>query len=136
MVAAAPGIYTLNQAGNGPGATLNQDGITVNSAGAPAAKGSVVSVFMTGEGQTTPAGVDGSIIPADGSLLKKPNLTVTATVGGIPASVLYAGSAAGEISGLLQVNLQIPASAPSGAVPIVITIGNTATQSGVTVAVQ
>jgi hypothetical protein len=31
---AAPGIYTLNQAGNGPGATLNQDGFTVNAMGA------------------------------------------------------------------------------------------------------
>ena len=30
---------------------------------APAPKGSVVSVYMTGEGQTSPAGVTGAIVP-------------------------------------------------------------------------
>jgi uncharacterized protein (TIGR03437 family) len=135
VVAAAPGIYTLNQSGTGPGATLNQNG-TVNSPGSPAAKNSVVSVFMTGEGQTTPGGADGAIIPLDGSGLKKPNLAVTATVGGVSATVFYAGSAPGDLNGVMQVNLQIPANAPSGANALVITVGTTPSQSGVTVAVQ
>jgi len=39
---------------------------------------------MTGEGQTTPQGVDGMVIPAVVSALKYPNLPVTVTVGGIP----------------------------------------------------
>jgi uncharacterized protein (TIGR03437 family) len=138
VVAAAPGIYTLNQAGTGPGATLNQDGFTVNSASTPEKRGNVVSVYMTGEGQTNPAGVDGAIIPAVLSALKTPLLQpVTATVGGIPATVAYAGSAAGLVSGVMQVNLIIPATAPTGpSVPIVITVGTASTQAGVTVAVQ
>ena len=134
---AAPGIYTLNQQGTGPGAIINQNGVTVNSAAAPAPRGNVVSVYMTGEGQTNPGGVDGAIIPAVLSALKNPLLRVTATVGGIDAPVQYAGSAAGLISGVMQVNLQIPANAPTGAsVPIVITVGTATTQAGVTVAVQ
>lgn len=135
LIQTTPGIYTLNQAGTGPGATLNQDG-SVNGAAKPAAKGSVVAVYMTGEGQTTPVGADGAVIPVDGSGLKNPNLAVTATVGGIPATVLYAGSAPGIVSGVMQVNVQIPAGAPSGSNALVIAVGTTPSQSGVTVAVQ
>jgi uncharacterized protein (TIGR03437 family) len=134
---AAPGIYTLNQQGTGPGAIINQDGVTVNGPNAPESRGNVVSVYMTGEGQTTPPGVDGAIIPPVLSALKNPVLPVTATVGGIQANVIYAGSAAGLISGVMQVNLFIPANAPTGAnVPIVVSVGGTPSQSGVTVAVK
>ena len=137
VVAAAPGIYTLNQSGTGPGAVLNQDGVTVNSPNAPAPRGNVIAVYMTGEGQTTPAGSDGSIIPAIASALKHPLLPVTATVNGISAKVLYYGSAPGLISGVMQVNLEIPATAPTGgAVPVQITVGTASTQTGVTIAVS
>lgn len=136
VVPTAPGIYSLNQAGTGPGATLNQDG-TVNGLSNPAAKGSAVAVYMTGEGQTSPVGADGVVTPLDGSGLKKPQLAVTATIGGVPATVLYAGSAPGIISGVMQVNLQIPAGAPSGgAVPLTITVGTANSQAGITISVQ
>jgi uncharacterized protein (TIGR03437 family) len=137
VAATAPGIYTLNQQGTGPGAILNQDGVTVNGPNAAAPRGSIVSVYMTGEGQTSPAGVDGLIIAPVLSALKNPVAKVTATVGGVNADVAYAGSAASLISGVMQVNLVIPPTAPTGAsVPIVITVGSVTTQSGVTVAVQ
>ncbi|HXA49349.1 MAG TPA: hypothetical protein VNV86_03555 [Candidatus Acidoferrum sp.] len=137
VVAASPGIYTLNQQGTGPGAVINQDGVTVNSPNTPAAHGSFVSVYMTGEGQTAPPGVDGAVIPPVLSSLKNPVLPVTATVGGVQATVVYAGSAAGLISGVMQVNLIIPAGAPTGgAVPIVVTVGTAPSQSGVTIAVN
>ncbi|HMC61208.1 MAG TPA: hypothetical protein VKJ01_18610, partial [Candidatus Solibacter sp.] len=138
VVATSPGIFSLNQSGTGPGATVNLDG-SINGPATPAPKGSVVSVFMTGEGQTSPIGTDGTVTPLDGSRLKKPILAVTATIGGVsvPATVLYAGSAPGLVSGAMQVNLQIPAGAPSGtAVPLAITVGNTSTQAGITIAVQ
>ena len=62
---------------------------------------------------------------------------VTATVGGVPATVAYAGSAAGLVSGVMQVNLIIPATAPTGSsVPIVVSVGTANSQAGVTVAVQ
>ena len=136
VVSSTPGIYTLNQAGNGPGSILNQD-YSVNGANSRAPKLSVVAIYMTGEGQTDPAGVNGLVTPLNGSGLKKPQLPVTATVGGRPAIVKYYGSAPGIVSGVMQVNVEIPADAPSDpAAQIVITVGSTSTQSNVTVAVQ
>jgi uncharacterized protein (TIGR03437 family) len=85
---------------------------------------------MTGEGQTTPGGADGLVIPADGSVLKRPVLPVTVTIGGIDAPVLYAGSAAGIISGVMQVNVTIPATAPTGTQPVVVTVGTVKSQFG------
>lgn len=141
VVPVAPGIYTLNQAGSGQGAILNQDGHTVNGPNAPAAKGSIIALYMTGEGPTAPQGIDGAITPSDGSLLKHPQATVTATIGGIPATIFYAGSAPGDANGIAQVNVEIPPNAPSGPnVPIVLiftTSGYAAgTQAGVTLAIQ
>jgi len=141
--AAVPGIYTQNLQGTGPGAILNQDGVTVNGPGTMAAKGSVVAVYMTGEGQTSPAGATGVIAPINvPAPWKQPLLKATATVGGAQATVQYYGSAPGLVSGVMQVNVQIPAKAPSGALPIVITLSDPATglsystQGQVTVSVQ
>jgi uncharacterized protein (TIGR03437 family) len=132
---AAPGIYTQNQQGNGPGVILNEDN-SVNGAGRAAAKGAIVVVYMTGEGQTSPAGVTGSVAPLNEAGLKRPVLPVTATVGGLTAEVVYAGSAPGFVTGVMQVNLRIPANAPSGAQPLVVSVGGTPSQASVTVAVQ
>ncbi len=129
--ATVPGIYTLNQTGSGQGAILNQDE-SANGLNNPAAKGSVVAVYMTGEGITTPPSVTGQLAVS----LNHPVLGVTATVNGVAAQVQYAGSAPGLVYGVMQVNVQLPANAPTGNLPIVITVGTTNTQTGVTVAVQ
>jgi len=134
VVAAAPGIYTLNAQGTGPGAILNQDGITINSAAAPEKRGNVIAIYMTGEGQTNPQGVDGAVIPAVASALKKPVLPVTVTIGGVDAKVEYAGSAPGLVSGVMQVNVTIPATAPLGTQPVVVTVGTFKSQSGASAA--
>ena len=135
VTSAAPGIYTLNQQGTGQGAILNQDGITVNGPATPEKRGNVIAIYMTGEGQTAPAGVDGAII-VGASALKQPVLPVTAYVGGIAADIAYAGSAPGLVSGIMQVNLTIPLGAPTGdSVQVLINVG-TASANVVTVAVQ
>jgi len=141
VVPVAPGIYTLNQMGSGQGTVFNPDGVTVNGPNTPAAKGSVIALYLTGEGPTAPQGVTGAIAPANGSLLKRPLAMVTATVGGMPATVIYAGSAPGIVNGISQINVQIPPNAPSGPnVPIVLIFTASSyaapTQPGVTVAVQ
>jgi uncharacterized protein (TIGR03437 family) len=143
VAVAVPGIYTQNFQGIGPGAILNQDGVTGNGPGTAAAKGSVVSVYMTGEGQTSPAGVTGAIAPVNVPVpWKQTPLRATATIGSLSASVQYYGTAPGEISGVMQVNVQIPATAPTGPLPIVITLTDPATgltystQGQVTVSVQ
>ncbi|MBZ5724795.1 MAG: hypothetical protein LAP87_07335, partial [Acidobacteriia bacterium] len=136
VAAAAPGIFAADSSGSGPGAILNahDDGtVALNTAQAPAPQGSYISVYMTGEGQTNPGGVEGSIALA---VLPKPLLKVTATVGGVPATVIYAGAAPGLIAGVMQVNLQVPPDAPSGpAVPLAIQVGDKQSQTGITVAI-
>jgi uncharacterized protein (TIGR03437 family) len=113
---------------------LNQDGVTVNSASTPAARGSSISIFATGEGQTTPAGVDGAL--ATGAALPKPKLPVQVWIDGQVAPLQYAGAAPGNVAGLLQVNVQIPAGINTGDVPIVIQVGDVQSQPGMTISVK
>jgi uncharacterized protein (TIGR03437 family) len=133
IAASAPGIFTIDATGTGPGAVVNQDG-SVNSAGNPAARGSVISIYATGEGQTVPAGVTGSVTLSNP---KAPVLPVTVAIGGIGATVQYAGSAPGEVAGVLQVNAVVPQGVgPSSAVPVTVSVGGTESQAGVTIAVK
>jgi uncharacterized protein (TIGR03437 family) len=133
VVPTAPAIFTTDATGTGQGAILNQDN-SVNGASKPAARGSVIQIYATGEGQTSPQGVTGSV---NGTNLKKPVLPVNVSIGGIDAVVQYAGSAPGEISGVLQVNVVVPqAVTPGSSVPVLLTIGSASSQAGVTVAVQ
>ncbi len=133
VVGSAPGIFTLDATGTGPGAILNQDG-SVNSASNPAIRGTVVSIYATGEGQTTPSGVTGSVTQSN---TQTPLLPVTVTIGGIEAIVQYAGSAPDEIAGMLQVNVVAPPGVtPGPAVPVIVSVGGMDSQAGVTMAVQ
>jgi uncharacterized protein (TIGR03437 family) len=129
----APGVFTLGSTGLGPGAILNEDG-RVNGPDNPASRGSVVVVYATGEGHTSPSGVDGLVT---GTILRHPLLPVRVTIGGQEAEVLYAGSAPGLVSGVLQVNARVPAGiSPGGAVPVIVIVGSAPSQPGVTLAVR
>ena len=138
LAATAPGLFAQNSSGSGPGAILNQDN-SLNGPGHPAAKGSIVQVFMTGEGQTSPQGVTGAITTAT---LPPPQVTpapvqpVWVLINGQPANYTYAGEAPGMVAGVMQLNVQIPANAPSGALPIQVSIGGNMSQNGITVSVQ
>lgn len=135
ITSTAPGIITFDPSGTGQGAILNQSG-TVNGTADPAAPGSIIVVYATGEGLLTPPATTGSVTSATGTSFPMPVATVSATVGGSPATVLYAGSAPGLIAGLLQVNLRMPSNLSSGPQPVVLTIGGVSSRTGVTVAVQ
>jgi uncharacterized protein (TIGR03437 family) len=65
-----------------------------------------------------------------------PLLAVTVTINSQPAQYAYAGEAPGLVAGMMQLNVKIPANAPSGALPIVVSIGGNPSQNGVTVSVQ
>jgi uncharacterized protein (TIGR03437 family) len=133
VTSTSPAIFTLNQSGTGQGVIVNEDG-TINGPESPAARGSVISIYGTGEGQTVPPGVDGLI--ADASNLRRPLRTATVSIGGQHADVLYLGSAGDQVSGLFQANVRIPLSVtPGGSVPVAIAIDQSS-QSGVTIAVQ
>src|SRR5260370_8733750 len=123
-------MFALRGIGVSQGAIVNQNQ-SVNSSANPANKGSIVSLFATGAGQTIPPGVDGK--PASAPL-PTPVAPVSVKIGGLDAEVLYAGAAPTLVSGVLQVNVRVPAGAPSGNVPVVITMGATISQAGVTFA--
>jgi uncharacterized protein (TIGR03437 family) len=130
--AAAPAIFTLNATGSGPGAILNQD-YTVNSYSNPADPGSIVMVYGTGLGALIPLPIDGKIADAAADSA----LPVTASVAGVPATVMYAGAAPGLIAGVVQVNVQIPGVAASNpAAPISLSVGAAVSAPGVTVAIR
>jgi uncharacterized protein (TIGR03437 family) len=132
VASAAPGVFTLNAAGSGQAAVLNQDG-TVNSASNPAVKGTIVSIYATGGGQTNPAGVNGQIV---GQTLPLNVAPVAVTIGGQSAQIAYAGGAPGLYAGVLQVNAIVPSGATSGSNTLVITAGGSASQGGVTIVVK
>ncbi len=112
----APGIFTSNQTGAGQAAAINAIDGTVNSAANPVKIGGYISLYATGEGQSTSA---------------RPILPVSITVGGIPAMVQFAGGAPGQVAGLMQVNAQIPAGVQAGGyVRVVLQVGAVATTPG------
>jgi uncharacterized protein (TIGR03437 family) len=121
VVPSSPGLFAIT----------NQDG-QVNSASNPAAQGSILVLYGTGEGQTSPAGVDGNVATAD---FPKPVLGVTVQVGGRTADILYAGAAPGFVSGVFQMNIQLPPGL-TGTVTLEVRIGTAATPSGVTVSIR
>jgi uncharacterized protein (TIGR03437 family) len=49
---------------------------------------------------------------------------------------VYAGEAPGFVAGLMQLNVQIPSTAPTGALQILVSIGGRTSENGVTVSVQ
>jgi uncharacterized protein (TIGR03437 family) len=136
IAAARPGIFTRSGSGTEQGAILNQD-LSVNGAGSPAARGSWVSIYATGEGITTPPGVDGRVSAYHGSPLPKAQAGCSATMGGQPANVNYCGEAPDFTAGVLQMNVQVPESInPGSSVPVTITVGGVTSQANVTIAVQ
>jgi len=131
VAASAPAIFTVS-AGTGLAIAVNEDG-TLNSPVEPAARGSIVTLYATGDGVENPAAVDGQ--PA-AEPLPKPTLPVTLTVGGYPADILFAGAAPG-FAGLLLINARVPSGpASTGSVPVVLRIGTASSQTGVTLAVR
>ena len=78
-----------------------------------------------------PASEDGAIT---GTTLARPVLPVSVLLDGQNAVVEYAGSAPGEVAGVLQVNILVPPGAKSG--DVILHIGGNDSQKGVTVAIR
>jgi uncharacterized protein (TIGR03437 family) len=104
-VSAVPEIF-VSEASSGAvahAAALNQDG-TINSRQNPAPAGSVVAIFATGLGPTSPPSDDGEI-PTQLSTLEFP-ITVT-TLTSQAFEVFYAGQAPGLVAGAMQINFRV-----------------------------
>ena len=97
----------------------NQD-YSLNQPSNPAAAGSAIMVYLTGQGAMDPPVEDRFATPSEP--LSKVTATATAAIDGQPANVLFAGLAPGLV-GVGQVNVVLPDSLPPGEHQLVIAIG-------------
>jgi uncharacterized protein (TIGR03437 family) len=121
-------VFTRDASGQGQAIALNQD-FSFNGVARPESRECYIVLFANGQGGqlldaasrqliTLPSGA-----AAPGSPLYVTPETPTVTIGGVAAPVAFSGLSPGLV-GLWQLNVQIPASAPTGAsVPLVISFG-------------
>jgi uncharacterized protein (TIGR03437 family) len=136
------GIFTLDGSGRGQAIVLNDDG-SLNTAENPAKQGSLIVLFVTGEGLTDPASVENHIIS---DILPMPKLPlVVLDLGDCEdcgvAEVVSVSRVRGSVPGLLEVKLRLYEQARRGStVPLSLVIGQqqfcSPSQPGVTFAIK
>lgn len=119
---AAAGIFQLAQ---NRAAALNQDG-SLNTGANAAARGSVLVLYLTGQGALDSPIAAGEAAPSD--RLIRATLPASARIGGVNAQVLFLGLAPGFI-GLAQANILVPDNAPTGDQPVELNIGGQTSNS-------
>jgi uncharacterized protein (TIGR03437 family) len=146
VASSSPGVFTVTQNGAGQAAVLNQD-TTQNSTANPAAAGSIVVLYGTGQGQVSPSVPDGTAVPQGTfastvavptsdqrtCLTSQPSICV-AVGNSAFGDIKYSGLAPGYI-GLWQINVQLPPGITGAAVPVRIIINGTPSNT-VTVAIR
>jgi uncharacterized protein (TIGR03437 family) len=120
---AAPGIFLLG--GGQRAAAANQDW-SLNTAHNPAVVGSVLAIFLTGQGELDHPVGTGDAAPF--SELCSTLADTSATIGGQEAPVLFSGLAP-RFLGLGQVNVKVP-DLESGDYPVRLTIGGATSNPG------
>lgn len=144
LTATAPGLFTSNSSGTGQVAANQYDNLgnyqNQNVAAAPAKAGWTLVLYMTGEGQVSPNVNSGAVTVYNSSTNPPVPVPVagapTVHIGNQPATVTFYGEAPGLVSGVLQINVLVPAGAGTGAVPISVSIGTATSQASLTVALQ
>jgi len=125
VISEAPAIF---QYGNNHAVAQNNDTAhSLNSSTAPAAAGSVITVYLTGQGPVDNPVTDGLATPA--SPISTATASATATIGPQNAAVQFLGLTPDNV-GLAQANIQVPA-LPNGDYPLVITVGGIVSTSAV-----
>jgi uncharacterized protein (TIGR03437 family) len=111
---AVPGIFRLQPGVSSQAAALNQDG-TLNGPLNPASPGSVVTVWGSGFGPTSPTCASGGLnLPiaanlAPGTSVMLNDLSTTSgLIAGRSNPALYAGSAPTLLCGVTQINMLVP----------------------------
>jgi uncharacterized protein (TIGR03437 family) len=117
-----PAMFTTSQGGQGQGSIVDGANPTVLADTAnPVSRGGVVVIYLEGLGAVNRAVVPGQ--PAPSGPLAEAVASVSVTIGGQPAQVLFAGLTPG-FTGLYQVNASVPQNVtPGNAVPVVVTAG-------------
>ncbi|HVW07402.1 MAG TPA: hypothetical protein VHC90_02410 [Bryobacteraceae bacterium] len=106
MDTVAPGIFTQAANGAGDGVIANQDG-TLNTPSNPANAGSVVTLYMTGQGYISGMPADGDISNAALSTPYQPLVYMGEQTFVPEQNVLYSGLAP-TLVGVWQINVKIP----------------------------
>jgi uncharacterized protein (TIGR03437 family) len=114
----SPGIFRLQFGQSAQAAAINQDG-TLNGPMNPAPRGSIVTVWGTGYGQTNPPCPIGGLnvpyaaplSPGVSALVYYTDLNSALQL----APVQYAGSAPTLVCGIVQINFQVPVNVAPGA---------------------
>ena len=108
-VPVAPGECSGSYPGETKTFALNQDG-TVNGCSNPAQPNSTVTIFVDGLGNLVPPGGTGGVTPIAAALTLPVSLYNATT----PPSFVSGNSLAGSITGLYEIQIQIPpASGPA-----------------------
>jgi uncharacterized protein (TIGR03437 family) len=129
----APGIFSMNGQGFGPGAIQDSSYQLITASNPAGAGATTILIYCTGLGAVTNPPQTGAAAPSNPLAATK--TTPTVTIGNVPAQVLWSGLAPGSV-GLYQVNVAVPANAPIGdAIPVILSIGG-ATSNTVSMAVQ
>jgi uncharacterized protein (TIGR03437 family) len=115
IVPTAPGVLFSS---SGQAIAQNQD-YSLNGPTNPAPAGSYLTLYLVGGGMPSPPVPTGAAAPL--SPLST-FASVSATIGGSPANVAFAGLTPGSV-GLMQVNLQVPDLA-AGTYPVEVTVGS------------
>lgn len=139
MQAAAPSFFTFGATKSIAAQFAGTADVVADASVVPGAKaakpGDLITLYGTGFGATTPAMQAGQVATG----LTPIAAPVTVTIGGTTlaaADILYAGLTPQSISGLYQFNVRVPASAPDGDVPVLITVSGSSTQTGATIPVK
>jgi uncharacterized protein (TIGR03437 family) len=121
----SPGIFTINFSGSGQAVALNADG-SVNSSTNPAARGSMITLFATGEGVTTPGSTDG-MTETDTS--RVPVAPVSVVFNTTSAPVTSASTAPKDVAGVLEIQTTVPAGLPVGQISVAVSVGGVSTEN-------
>lgn len=120
----APAVFLSGVAGpetNLPTVIRAANGLLATDSN-PIHPGDVLVIYVTGLGQTNPAGLTG--YPAPGNPLSSALAATTVTLGGMNLPVSYAGLAPGEV-GVYQINVTVPGGTPTGlSLPLTINEGD------------
>jgi uncharacterized protein (TIGR03437 family) len=106
MNAVSPGIFTQTATGSGAGIIANQDG-TLNTSANPAKAGSIVTIYMTGQGYISGMPADGDISHTPLSTPSKPLVYVGGADFVPQDNITYTGLAP-TLVGVWQINVMIP----------------------------
>jgi minor extracellular serine protease Vpr len=117
-------LYTVPLATYSPGVFAVVD--SQSGAVGSATHGDTVVIYMNGLGPVS--GTPASGTPSPAQPLSNTGVLPTVTIGGSTAQVNFSGLTPGSI-GLYQVNAVIPANAPTGSQPLVVTIGGVASKT-------